>query len=54
MGCDSGVYCVCCLSTVAAYVGKKKWLFLLYESFFFLAFFVGAFLALRFRNYQKR
>lgn len=34
--------------------GKSMWLFLLYESFFFVAFFALAFLALAFVNHQKR
>ena len=34
--------------------GKSQWLFLLYESFFFMAFFGLAFLALQFKNHAKR
>ena len=34
--------------------GKSTWLFLLYESFFFVAFFCLAFCAMAFVNHQKR
>ena len=39
---------------VACRAGKSQWLFLLYESFFFIAFFCLAFLALQFKNHSKR
>jgi hypothetical protein len=38
----------------ACCIGKSQWLFLLYESFFFVAFFCLAFLALQYKNHSKR